>query len=318
MSTLVTVYPLLLGNDHSLITLYQKLHKKYFASLPTDTGKIIITKFPEAVQFLKDKFWDLITDVVAIPECDNIWIRDWAPINASKANGSELFVKAQYKPNYAKSAKYRKNATISSIKLAEYLNIKYKEIPLVLDGGNFAHNGNGIGIITNRVISDNENYSVNEIIRILKDSFELEKLLLIPVEPYDITGHTDGVLRFVDENILILGDYPDGYPKGKAYLESVYNQLKKELQENTKIIRLINDVPLSSGKSFPSAQGNYINYLEIGDFIFLPNYYSGLDKINSDILKQNLKNKIVINVDIPEIIGLSSEGGVLNCISWVK
>ena len=122
----------------------------------------------------------------------------------------------------------------------------------------------------------------------------------------------------MDENTLILGDYPNGYPKGKAYLESVYNQLKNELPENNNIIRLINDVPLSSGKSFPSAQGNYINYLEIEDFIFLPNYYSKLDKINSDILKQNMKNKIVMNVDIPEIIGLSTEGGVLNCISWVK
>jgi agmatine/peptidylarginine deiminase len=68
---------------------------------------------------------------------------------------------------------------------------------IVLDGGNFIHNGQRTAITTNRIIADNENLFVQQIRDVFWMRLNIENLLIIPVEPGDRTGHVDGIVRFI-------------------------------------------------------------------------------------------------------------------------
>jgi agmatine deiminase len=268
-------------------------------------------------------------NIVDMPEVNNIWIRDWAPFLAKDENGITTAIKFIYSPQYQfpKESKYGNEA---GKKIAEIMNIPLIEIPLILDGGNFTHNGKGIGIVTNRLISDNEDFSISEIHDIFRKYLGIEKLIFIPVEPGDITGHTDGSVRFVNENILLVGVYPDEYRKdensisffefeeARMFTIRLANNLKKELGKKYRVIRVTNSIPHCQKRKndFSPAFGNYINYIRLGNKIILPQY-----NIPEDFEAVRIIKKFYPKIEEGSLIQhgtkeLSYEGGVLNCISW--
>lgn len=267
--------------------------------------------------------------MIYLPGVQDIWIRDWAPILARDESGNTTGIKFTYSPAYLTKTETKDDNTGKL--LMQYLKMPFVEVPLVLDGGNFSHNGNGIGIVTNRVISDNENLSIKEIKDIFKKYLGIERIIFIPVESGDETGHTDGSVRFINEKTLIVGSYPETYKnsenliplnefkESKEHMDRLAELLQSKLGNNIKIIRVTNSIPRNPKQKdgFSSAFGNYINYLRVGEEIYLPQYGIPED-LDALILFQNIfKGLEIIPVDSKEIKQLSHEGGVLNCISWI-
>ena len=269
-------------------------------------------------------------NVIYFPTVKDIWIKDWAPILTRDEKGKTTAMKFIYSPAY-QSISESKNGNKSGKLLALLLKIPVIEVPLILDGGNFTHNGEGIGIVTNRVISDNEHYSIKEIKNIFYNYLGIEKLIFIPVEPGDITGHTDGSVRFINENSLLVGTYPeiyeesnklipqDEYKESNEHMDRIAKTLKSELGKDFRIIRITNSIPCNSfGKNdFPPAFGNYINFVRLGNSIFLPQYNILEDYKAIEVFENNFKDLSIVPVNISGIKELSYEGGVLNCISWI-
>jgi len=267
----------------------------------------------------------------------DIWIRDFAPIYINQ----ERVFKALYNPSYFqeddKKTQYAdEEKTIfyyasldekAGVELAKELQINVTNLTcnnqrIILDGGNFIHNGNGIAVTTNRIIADNESLSIEEIRKTFKDQLEISKLIIVPVEPGDETGHVDGMIRFIDEKTVVVAKYPDNYKNGpnniteKDYLigKQFLDQLADSLNLKFTVIRIENSIPKNSGENeFPSAFGNYINYLRIGDKIFLPQYGNiEMDK-SAKMTYEKYFKVIPIKTGIEK---LASLGGVLNCITW--
>ena len=196
-------------------------------------------------------------NVLYLSTVKNIWIRDWAPILAKDELGSITAIKFIYSPSYLTKSEAN-NFNKAGRFLAQMLKFPIIEIPLILDGGNFAHNGEGIGIVTNRVISDNENHSIKEIKDIFYQYLGIWKLLFIPVEPGDETGHTDGMARFINKGTLIVGAYPAEYktedcliPSYEAkesmiFVNKLADLLQFKLGYKYKIVRITNSVPRKS------------------------------------------------------------------------
>lgn len=270
-------------------------------------------------------------NVLYMPAVKNIWIRDWAPISVKDKSGRITAVKFKYSPSYL--AKSEANKCNKSGKLlAQLLKLPLIEIPLILDGGNFTHNGEGIGIVTNRIISDNENYSIEEIKDFFYQYLGIWKLIFIPVEPGDETGHTDVMVRFMNRGTLIVGAYLEEYknedcliPSYEAKESAIFmNKLAGMLQEKLgykyKTVRITNSVPRKpkNKNDVAPAFGNYINFVRLGKYILLPQYKIPEDEIAENVFKKNFPNLEIIPVNISGIKELSEQGGVLNCISWVK
>lgn len=67
-------------------------------------------------------------------------------------------------------------------------------------------------IISDRVFSENPEYEKSVLISELENRLEAE-IIIIPLLKSDMTGHADGVVRFVDEKTVIgnATPYKNGY-----------------------------------------------------------------------------------------------------------
>lgn len=316
--SLVLVYPLNLYSRKHLVSFYDK----FINQLANDILITIIVKNAKVERHVLNLFHDRNIKSIIIAEVNDIWIRDWAPLCLQS---EDLYTSAKfiYSPTYfkEKDKKYAALDHSAGIKLGKIMDRPMIHYPnLILDIGNLTHNGAGIAIISNRFISDNETSSINYIKYLLNFICGFYKVIFVPVEPGDITGHVDGMVRFVNRNTLVIGSYPVG-SENASFLNNLADSLREDLGEDYNIIRLLNTEPEDyESEGIGSAGGNHINFLRIEDKIYFP-YYN--DEISGDVMKDFISEMRRLNMDIevipvnvPEINDLARKGGVLNCMTW--
>ena len=230
----------------------------------------------------------------------DIWCRDYMPIQIDKGK----FVQFRYEPSYLQAElEYQSNPQ----EICEANNIKAKYSQINLDGGNLV-NWSDRAIISDRVFDENPEYSSK-----IKLISEIEKLLeveiiVIPQIKCDMTGHADGMIRFVDRNTVLGNDREKEY---KYWSKSV----NKVLKENG--IDYI-DIPFLNHKErkYPNhAIGCYVNYLEVHNLIVLPIFEieNNKDQEVYEKFKYIFPNKKIETLNFNKI-GL--HGGLLNCTTW--
>lgn len=245
----------------------------------------------------------------------DIWIRDFAPLQVRTAE-EYVLVKQHYAPFYFKrnDQEYAKagnelTKNLNQLIKKRVIQLGNKPDPLIIDGGNPTVNGDGMAITTDRIISDNRSYAIEEIRRIFKEKLGISELIVLPVEPGDVTGHVDGMVRFISRQVVVVADYPEEYPEGRKFYNTIASSLT---DKGLTVVRLLNAIPLET-KGFPPATGNYINFLRIENKILLPRYKGQESLFN--------KAKATLESYVSEVIGidcdlLAKKGGVLNCISY--
>jgi len=193
------------------------------------------------------------------------------------------------------------------------------DIPLVWDIGNLTHNGEGTAIVTTRLIDYNKDTFTEPRVReLLREILNITRLIILPEEPEDETGHIDGMVRFLDPKTVAVGAYPSGWSKGKRFMDMIATTLRQELGREYTVIRIPNDMPPNEKKEgIYSAVGNHINFLRFGNTLLFPAYGIQEDGESAIILRETLSNTDVIPANIPDINKLASRGGVLNCMTWV-
>lgn len=230
----------------------------------------------------------------------DIWIRDAAPIEVS----SNEFVQFQYQPDYLRGYEHQitKAETFSGLSFIKRLQLS----ELVIDGGNVVGNTSTV-ILTDKVLKENPNRDRNEVEHELKQLLRVERIIFIPKEPYDLIGHSDGMVRFIDEKTVIMNDYSKIDSKFAIRLRSSLERhgLKIELLPYCLERRSIDGIS--------SAVGNFVNYLRVGDLFIIPCYGISED-LEATLRLQTLAPSATV---VPlNCLSLAREGGVLQCVSW--
>jgi agmatine deiminase len=230
----------------------------------------------------------------------DIWCRDYMPIQIEKGK----FVQFRYEPSYLKDD-LELQSDPKEICIANKIKPQFSKINL--DGGNVV-NWFDRAIITDRVFDENSEYkSKTKLIAEIEKLLEVE-IIVIPQIKSDMTGHADGLVRFVDRNTLL------GNDRAKDYKYWKYG-VNKVLKEN-KIDYI--DIPFldHKEKKYPNhAIGCYINYLELQDLIVLPIFETENNKDNEvfDKFREIFPNRKIETINYNSI-GLF--GGLLNCTTW--
>ncbi len=224
----------------------------------------------------------------------DIWARDYMPIKTKIGK----YISFRYEPNYlADDPQLRTNFKAD---IAPYFALPVTYSNINLDGGNVVFSPSKTkAVITDRVFSENPEYDKNTLLTELEKFLEAE-IIIIPSLKSDMTGHADGVVRFVNEN-TVLGN---ASPYKNGYEQKVKRALKKH---GISVV----DFPYFDSEGI-SAVGSYLNFLETEKHIFLPVFDNVQDETAVRLANEIFDKKIItVNIN-----GIAKEGGVLNCISW--
>ncbi len=203
----------------------------------------------------------------------------------------DRFVQFRYAPDYL-TGKYRHLRADGEIgpKLPWLKGCLRSEI--VLDGGNVVGWGDR-AILTDKVFAENPGWERRKLLAALERLLEVERIILIPQEPGDVTGHADGVVRFVDGGTVVVNDYRrvDG-----DYRRAVLQRLKDARLG----VRELPYRPVSeSSEGMPSAIGNYVNFLQVRGLIVLPIYGFPGDDDSRGVLARTFPGSSVATLDCP-------------------
>lgn len=237
-----------------------------------------------------------------LPNTRDIWMRDFMPVR--RRDGK--YISFRYEPTYLNHdiqlrTDFRKDISGQFWTFDPDLgHVIYSDINL--DGGNVVFSpSRETVIISERVLAENPHCEREELLRQLKELL-LAKVILVPALTLaeDMTGHADGMVRFVDEHTVLGNDVPED--------NGLEQEIKKVLERHG--IRVI-DFPYYSSQGI-SAEGCYLNYLETSGHIFLPVFGNEMDQ-RAIQMANGIFSKQVVPVRINEI---AKSGGCLNCISW--
>ena len=231
----------------------------------------------------------------------DIWCRDYMPIQTE----SGKLIQFRYEPSYLEGNKEWEGSRSDVREVCRQNGFEPVFSNINLDGGNVLL-CSGRAIISDRVFSENPEMSREELLSELSNLLECE-IIIIPAENDDMTGHADGMVRFVNRNTILGNNLEKEY---KYWRKGMQKVLKKY---NLKYIDMPFSLPKDS-KHPLSAIGIYVNYLEIGDLIVLPVFGRDEDKQAIDVIQKTFPDRIVETIDFNDV---ALEGGLLNCTTWV-
>lgn len=235
-----------------------------------------------------------------VPGTADIWCRDYMPIQLDV----HRFCQFVYDPDYLRD---HQNLVTPPERCRLPFMRDYRQEPIVLDGGNVVACRTKV-ILTEKVYKENPAIERPRLRDRLKEIFEAE-CIFIPKQAGDYVGHSDGVVRFVDENRVLMNDYSTVDP---GYGDRVRNVLeKKRLKVET--LPMFEEKGQRRRDEIESAVGIYINYLRVGNVVVVPGYGGPEDEIAVEKIRQVMPNAVVSEVPCRT---LADKGGVLNCISW--
>ena len=266
-------------------------------------SELLMEKYPETCKRLIGILEKHNTKYAFIKGTKDIWCRDYMPVQTESGN----LIQFKYDPSYLKGKPEWEALRSDTHLICELNGLKVQESNINLDGGNVLI-CDGRAIISTRVFTENQDldkdYIKNELSRLLEC-----EIIFIPDQKSDMTGHADGMVRFVDRNTILGNNLAAEYDNWRKPMLEVLNEYKLSYI----------DVPFYEPKydrKHPlNAEGIYVNYLEVNNLIVLPKYGRDKDDEAFAVIQKAFPDRQIERIDYRDV---ALEGGVINCSTWVR
>ncbi len=223
----------------------------------------------------------------------HVWARDYMPIQTTGG-----YVQYVYDPDYLKKDR---DYIPDYDAICKKLGLNCVKTKLSIDGGNVVKGKRSV-IMTDKVLVENKMFTQKYVVD------QLEKLFgcyvtLIPWDRFEIFGHADGMVRFIDRDTVLINNYADFDPELRTRL------LERLKWEGYHVEELHYDKPRCSKNSWA-----YLNFLQVAEHIFVPGLGIEEDYMALEQIKQFYPDHRVLLV--PDCLELVRDGGALNCVTW--
>lgn len=259
----------------------------------------LLIKYPDFYKRFEKQLMDCKIEFALLPNTKDVWAVDYMPIQTDL----NKFVRFVYNPPYLQTKKYLKS--ISDVdEICKAIDIETFKTDIIIEGGNVTRWTNKV-IMTDRVFKDNPNYERKQLIKKLHELLQVDKLYFVPEQPGDFTGHSDGMVRFVGENTVVINDY--------IQEKEWFHRAFEIAIHNTGLDYIKIPYNVYDNKSLDHANGDYINYLQMENTVIIPTF-----GIKEDDLAVRQLEKIFAkqNIQTIESNEIAYDGGILNCITW--
>ncbi len=248
---------------------------------------------------------------------NSIWIRDFAP-NPAYLNDVDSLILIDWIYNRPRPS----DDTLANV-IAEIFNVPLyctSEAPnrLISTGGNFCSDGFGTGFSSELILEENEELTIAEIDTIMKKFLGINRYIKMPVLQYDDIHHIDMHFKLLDEETLLVGEYPEGISDGpqiEANLQYILSNFNSVFGTPYKVVRIPMPPDPFSSKQWPWQGGTYYTYTNsvfLNKTILVPTYFEQYDTTALRIYRDNLSGYNVIGINSLETIPLN---GAIHCIT---
>lgn len=204
---------------------------------------------------------------------------------------------------------------------------------IMATGGNWMADGSGIGFSSELILDENDgsgpyalpypNHTESDLDALFYDWMGINTYIKMTVLPYDDIHHIDMHMKLLDEETLLVGEYPAGISDGpqiEANLQYVLNNYTTKFGTPFKVIRI--PQPPSTSGAYPTggwggaSYRTYANQTFVNNTILLPTYREEYDTIAFNILGQALPGYTIVPIDVDNSgQNLIGSGGAIHCIT---
>ncbi len=243
-----------------------------------------------------------------IEDTQNIWARDFMPLQVGDG-----FVKFKYKEGYGVK-KYRKWRQLKVPKQCYDYLPNLKRSSLVLDGGNCQRHGDR-AIVTDIVYAHNRDLSRKEVLKRLEKDLQAQ-VTVIPREPYDTLGHSDGMVKFQPAGELLINDYPESKWKERLYKTLIAARLVPIsfpwFNFECTLAEMDFRLKYPQADDFNPGVGYYINLLAVKGLVLVPQFGIHTDEAALAAARQYWPGCTIEGLHCYD---LAMEGGLVNCVT---
>lgn len=191
---------------------------------------------------------------------------------------------------------------------------------LVHTGGNYMSDGFGTAFSSQLTDQENTNYTAAQIDSTMKKFMGITRYIRFPVLPYDGIHHIDMHMKLLDEQTLLVGQYPAGVSDGpqiEANLQYILSNYNSVFGTPYKVVRI--PMPPDKFGDYPDAGGYYCTYTNavfVNSTVILPTYYSQYDTTALRIWKEALPGYKIVGIDCDNTgANIIASGGAIHCIT---
>ena len=197
-------------------------------------------------------------------------------------------------------------------------------------GGNWMSDGAGIAFSSELLLDENDgtgdygslsypNHTEAELDAIFQNWMGIDEYIKMTVLPYDDIHHIDMHMKLLDEETLLIGEYPQGLSDGpqiEANIQYVLSNFNTKFGTPFKVIRI--PQPSATNGNFPpqAYYRTYTNLTFVNNTILVPTYRQEYDTTGLRILEESLPGYTIVPIDIDNSgQNLISNGGGIHCIT---
>ncbi|MEP7167762.1 MAG: agmatine deiminase family protein [Bacteroidota bacterium] len=265
---------------------------------------------------------DTVNVSFVIAPFNSVWCRDYGPWSAY-TNDVDTLITIDWIYNRPRPLDDLIPVVISNTLGTPLYQTTTSPWDLVNTGGNFMTDGFGTAFASNLILLDNDTNTANfgvqhtaaEIDTIMYHFMGINRYIKMNTLPYDAIHHIDMHIKLLDEETLLVGEYPTGISDGPQieanllYIQANYNSV---FGTPYKVIR----IPMpADGGLYPSNGGDYLTYTNssfINKTIIVPTYNIPSDTTALRIYRDALPGYTVTGINstasIPSL-------GALHCIT---
>lgn len=193
---------------------------------------------------------------------------------------------------------------------------------LVNTGGNFMVDGHGTGFASKLILEENQAgnpYGVSpkteaQINNIMNSYMGISRYIKMDLLPYDVIHHIDMHIKLLDEETLLVSQYPPGIADGpqiEANLQYVLNNFQTCFGKPYKVVRIL--APPHNGNYPPT--GNYRTYTNsviVNKTVIVPTYEFQYDTTALRIYRESMPGYNIVGINCNAII---PSLGAIHCIT---
>ena len=265
---------------------------------------------------------------------NNIWIRDYGQNTVYKNDvGEAILVDWIYNRN-------RPYDDLVPEKVAEYFNMNMHNTTqapwdLMATGGNFMSDGMGTAFSSELIVDENSggyawegldgnvyypDHTIEEINNTLEEFMGIDNYIIMENLPYDGIHHIDMHMKLLNEETLLIAEYPEGVADGpqiEANIQYVLENYNSAFGTPYEVIRIPS--PPSSSGNYPDNNGYYRTYTNsvfVNNTVLVPFYRTEYDTIAQRIYEEALPGYNIVGIDVDnQGENLISYSGAIHCIT---